>query len=281
MIREECRKCHNKTVEALINKQQPDARTAENFKKGVSFILDQNSKVSNPKLAALIHRFASLQMNNHNLYQVEKSRSNRLIYSQYQMWRHRVDLDRNSLHMAIKLAVIGNIIDYGAHSVPKDVISHIDILMNKAFKIDQSDELILAIKNAKSILYLGDNAGEVVFDKLLIRTMRHSKVTFAVRGKAVLNDVTLEDANQIGMSEVAILLSNGSDAPSTLLDECSDEFKEVYSNADLIISKGQGNFEGLMMDKDPRCYFLLIAKCKPIAEMLDVNEGDLVVMKHI
>jgi hypothetical protein len=142
-------------------------------------------------------------------------------------------------------------------------------------------ELKNEISKAKSVLYLGDNCGEIVFDKLFIETMKHQNITFVVRGAPVINDVTLEDANQVGMDNICRVISNGFDAPSTLIELCSDEFAAEYNNADLIISKGQGNFEGLMESTHPNIFFLLIAKCDPIAKLLGVNKNDMVVSKLI
>lgn len=143
--------------------------------------------------------------------------------------------------------------------------------------INMTEKLHSEIIKAERVLYLGDNCGEIVFDKLLIETINHPNITFAVRGKPVINDPTLEDAGQVGMDKVCKIISNGADAPSTLLELSSAEFVEEYQNADLIISKGQGNFEGLMEDSHPNIIFLLIAKCSPIADLLRVEKNDMVV----
>ena len=139
------------------------------------------------------------------------------------------------------------------------------------------EKLEKEIQKADSILYLGDNAGEIFFDRLFIETMNHPNVCFAVRGMPVINDVTLDDAAQVGMYQVCRVISNGFDAPSTLLEFCSTEFREVYANADLIISKGQGNFEGLMHENHPNTFFMLIAKCNTMANLLKVQKNGLLV----
>lgn len=102
-----------------------------------------------------------------------------------------------------------------------------------------------------------------------------------VREKPVINDVTLDDAQQVGMDGICTVITNGYDAPSTLLEYCSESFKEAYDEADLIISKGQGNFEGLLERKQPNLYFMLIAKCQPMSEKLGVSNGDMVVTNLI
>ncbi len=135
------------------------------------------------------------------------------------------------------------------------------------------------INGSEKILYLGDNAGEIVFDKLFIETMQHPDVTFVVRGKPVINDVTFEDVRQTRIDNVCKVISNGYDAPSTLLEFCSEEFLDKFNTADLVISKGQGNFEGLMYTTHPNVFFLLMAKCEPMAELLGVNKGEMIITK--
>jgi len=176
--------------------------------------------------------------------------------------------------------VIGNIIDYGAHSVSRDISAQIRGFLQHDLTIDMRAELKEALGRAESVLYLGDNCGEVVFDKLLIETLGHPNVTFAVRGKPVINDVTEEDAGYVGMDRVCRILSNGADAPSTLMDLSSDDFREAFYAADLVISKGQGNFEGLMESDHPNIFFLLIAKCAPIAELLGVEKNNMVIVRR-
>jgi hypothetical protein len=130
---------------------------------------------------------------------------------------------------------------------------------------------------AESVLYLGDNAGEMVFDKLFLETINHPHVYYAVKGSPVINDVTIEDAKRTEIDQVAQVIDNGYDAPSTLPEMSSAAFRNIYQKADLIISKGQGNFEGLMYRKDPRIFFLLIAKCQVIADYTGSRKGDILI----
>jgi len=133
------------------------------------------------------------------------------------------------------------------------------------------------VNEADSVLYLGDNAGEIVFDKLFIQTMNHKRIIYAVRGMPVINDATMEDAEYVGMKESARVISNGYDAPSTIVDKSSDEFKSYFYSASLIISKGQGNLEGLVHLNDKRIFFLLMVKCNVMAEYLRVEKDSFVV----
>jgi uncharacterized protein with ATP-grasp and redox domains len=276
----ECYQCHLKTVAQLIEKFNPDIEIADSLLKESKQLLTQGQDQSNPLLATQIHRLAKEKINVYSLYRDQKVHANKLLLAQYDYWKAFVNNSDNPLFTATKLAVAGNIIDYGAHTEPADITQKIKELVNHPFVIDETSVLFKHLSKAKSILYLGDNAGEIVFDKLLIETMNHPLVTFVVRGKPVINDVTFEDVGQTALDQCCYVISNGYDAPSTLLAYCSDEFKQAFNQADLIISKGQGNFEGLMNEKEKDIFFLLMAKCRPIADMLGVDVGSLLVKKN-
>jgi len=275
-----CLACHSKTVDLLIEKFKFQEDAAIGFSSEVNHLLTDFGHLPNPYLALLIHRLAKKKIQTEDLYEKEKNHANTILYSQYENWISFVKKSENTLYIASKLAVIGNIIDYGAHSAPDDIPAKIEELLSLGFALDDSQQMFADIKKAESVLYLGDNAGEIVFDKLFIEQLNHPNLTFAVRGKPIINDVTLKDAEQIGMQNVCKLVSNGHDAPSTLLDNCSKEFLKLYRNADVVISKGQGNFEGLLNEKRESLYFMLMAKCDIMAELLGVSKGDLIITKN-
>lgn len=211
-------------------------------------------------------------------YRPEKTESNREMLERYHEFKRMVEVSKNSFETALKLAIAGNIIDFGpGHDF--DIWETIEHVLTSNFAIDHSQQLQEAVKNAGSILYLGDNCGEVVLDKLFLETIDHPNVTFAVRDSAVLNDLTLKEATEVGIPEVATLITNGDDAPSTLLHRVSPEFKNIYDSAELIISKGMGNFEGLMDENDPRLFFLLMVKCPVIGEKIGAQKGEFVVKR--
>lgn len=134
-----------------------------------------------------------------------------------------------------------------------------------------------AIASANLILYLGDNAGEIVFDKLFIETINHPNLVYVVRGAPVINDATMEDAEYIGMSSITKVISNEYKAPSTIPYKSGKIFQGYFEEADLIISKGQGNLEGLLPLNDGRIFYLLMVKCFVIAEFLKVKKDSYVV----
>lgn len=278
-MRPECYFCHIRTIQKLTDKFNPDDETADLLIKTFHDLLHQNWDLSNPELATKVHRIAKSILKNHDLYASEKKETNKFLISDYHHWRNFIVESKDSFATAAKLAVVGNIIDYGAHSLEGNLKEQIHTFFKKSLKINHSEILRKELEKASSVLYLGDNAGEIFFDRLFIETLNHPNLTFVTRGAAVINDITIEDAKQMNIHKYAKVISNGYDAPSTLLNYCSEEFLKAYNKSDLIISKGQGNFEGLMNEKHENTYFMLIAKCKEIAKMLDVEKGNLVIKK--
>ncbi len=184
-----------------------------------------------------------------------------------------IEKSDNRLLTAIRIAIAGNVIDLGIDK-QFNIIQDLSLILNQKFAILDLQQFVQRLEGAKSILYLGDNAGESVFDRILIEELG-KKVTYVVREVPIINDVTYADAVSSGIHKVAEIISSGSTAPATLLQLCNEEFKERFNKADMIISKGQGNFEGLS-DSDRPIFFLLKAKCRIIANELGVKEDDII-----
>ncbi|MFX1598095.1 MAG: DUF89 domain-containing protein, partial [Promethearchaeota archaeon] len=153
-----------------------------------------------------------------------------------------------------------------------------DVVRSIAYEglcIDDSQELLERAKRGGRILYLTDNAGEIVFDKLLMKELKRFNVDIiaAVRGGAIVNDATYDDAVQVGLTEIIRVTTTGTDAVGPLRSEISASFQELLNSADFLISKGQGNFEALAGDSAYDRFFLLRVKCKVIADALNVQVG--------
>ncbi len=179
----------------------------------------------------------------------------------------------DSLLTAIRIAIAGNVIDLGINKT-FDLVADIKKILSQDFAEFDYTPFKSALAAAKNVLYIGDNAGESVFDKLLIERIK-VPVTYAVRSQPIINDVTMKEALASGLDEVAELIDSGSTAPGTILRFCTPEFLEIYRKADLVISKGQGNYEGLS-DEKRTIFFLLKAKCPVIARDMGVKEDDIV-----
>jgi len=270
-----CMVCHLNSFERLMNLKPLEYAARQHFFGTYNLTMGSGGGNSNPELYTILKREFCKITGTDDLYVDEKKQSNHAALELYKEWKPKVVDSTNPFNLALRLSIAGNIMDYGANA-DFNIHNTISKVVTNKFAIDHSEALELQISKAKNILYLGDNAGEIVFDKLFIETIHHSNLTFAVRGNPVLNDVTMEDAIAVGMDKVCKVISNGYDAPSTILDKCSAEFQEAYQNADLIISKGQGNFEGLYVQADPRIYFLLMVKCDVVGEMLGVEKGGII-----
>jgi len=184
-----------------------------------------------------------------------------------------VNRSDNRLFTAIKLSIAGNIIDFGINK-KFNLKTDVEEILKQDFAILHFNQFVTHLKKARSILYLGDNAGESVFDKILIKELQ-KPVTYVVREIPVINDVTLSDAIDSGLDEVAEIISSGSSAPATILPLCNGAFINKFNKADMIISKGQGNYEGLSSVQRP-VFFLLKAKCHIIAKEIGVQEDDII-----
>lgn len=179
----------------------------------------------------------------------------------------------NSLLTAIRIAIAGNVIDLGVNK-KFNLVEDVRKILKQDFAILDFKKFEKQLKIADSVLYLGDNAGESVFDKILIEEL-NKPVTYVVREIPVINDVTEEDAIASGIREVAEIISSGTTAPAVILSLCNNEFLERFYSSKMIISKGQGNYEGLSDVKQP-VFFLLKTKCSVIAKELSVEENDIV-----
>lgn len=276
----ECISCQIEGLQKRITKFQIAAEDQTQLASQIkSYILNIDyQKSSSPEITRNILNALSLVSEVADPYKMEKDDGNREILNRYAEFQQLVKTSVDSFDTALRLAVAGNIIDFGpTHKF--DVNGTIKTVLSHDFAIDHSQQLKAEIKKAKTILYLGDNCGEVILDKLFLETINHSNVYFAVRDKPVLNDVTKIEAFEVGINKVAKIVSNGDDAPSTLLHRVSPEFLDIYNSADLIISKGMGNFEGLMDETDPRLFFLLMIKCQVIGRILDTQKGEFVVKR--
>jgi uncharacterized protein with ATP-grasp and redox domains len=182
-------------------------------------------------------------------------------------------------YTAVRLSIAGNVIDMGVNrNLSEDQITEsIQGALSEPFHGD-IEEFRRAAFRAKSILYLADNAGEIVLDRLLIECLPPGRVTVAVRGGPILNDATLEDARISGLCDIVEVIDNGSSAPGIILQDCSPAFRERFAEADLIIAKGQGNFETLD-DIPANIFFLFKVKCQVIASAIGLDEGTQVLRK--
>ena len=184
-----------------------------------------------------------------------------------------VGTGEGALLRALKVAATGNLMD-SALLIDLDITACIEQELERQFARCDLGPLADDLADANTVLIIGDNAGEAVFDTVLAGLLaRDHEVVFAVRDAPIINDVTAREATAVGMDAVARVVSTGCRAPGTILDSCTDEFRALFESADVVISKGQGNFEALAGCGRP-VYFLLKAKCSKVARFLGVDLGD-------
>ena len=229
---------------------------------------------SPPAMAQKVHRMVKRVTGVADPYLEVKDRYNQLAMSLYPDLRQTVVGSSDPFETAVRLAIAGNIIDFGVNSTvdESDVEQTIANSLTDPLDMEALEDLKEAVAAADEILYLGDNAGEIVFDRLVVEQMPAEKVTFVVRGAPILNDTVMADAETVGLTDLVKVIDNGTDAPGTILEKCSKSFRRQFEKADLVMAKGQGNFETLS-ETDKNIFFLLRPKCAVLARHLDCPIG--------
>jgi uncharacterized protein with ATP-grasp and redox domains len=196
----------------------------------------------------------------------------------YPELKARVETSVDPFAAAVSLAIAGNVIDFGcrSHVTPADVRQAIEDALDHPLDSVTVADLRRRIESARLILYLADNAGEIVFDRLLLEQMPIERVTLVVRGDPVINDATREDAEAAGLNSLVRVTDNGSDVPGTILESCSRSFQTRFARSDLVIAKGQGNYETLG-ETHPQVVFLFKVKCPVVARDVGCDVGRLIV----
>ena len=233
---------------------------------------------SPPWMGQRIHRFLREATRNPDPYREVKERSNALALGLFPALKERVRTSADPFATAVYLAIAGNVIDFGCKSHVGDDVVHQAIEDALEHSVDDAalTGLRRAVDEARHILYLADNAGEIVFDRLLIEELPRERVVLVVRGGPAINDATREDAEKAGLGSLVTVMDNGSDVPGTILETCSSAFRDRFAQSDLIIAKGQGNYETLS-DEGPRVVFLFKAKCPVIARDVGCEVGQMIV----
>jgi len=246
----------------------------------VELINNIDARQTPPAIGQQIHRMIRQITGNADPYRQRKHGSNVLAMRLYPQLKERIKNSSQPLEMAVRLAIAGNVMDFGVYSSldDTDVTKAVENASVNGLDAACLDQFAQAVSAAREILYLGDNAGEIVLDRLLIEQIGPARVTAAVRGAPAINDATRADALAVGLQEIVEVIDNGSDAPGTILDDCSPEFTRRFSEADLILAKGQGNFETLS-DVPKNIYFLFKAKCIVVAEHAHVPLGTHVLIR--
>ncbi|OAA31583.1 hypothetical protein AT15_05780 [Kosmotoga arenicorallina S304] len=275
----ECIPCNINSLIRILKKANIDSKIQEELVKGYmeKLLKLETFEMTPVHMGREIRKLLLKSLGKVDLYKEIKDSSNELLLSLYDDLKVEVMKSPNPVETALRFSVAGNIIDFApGHEI--NLMKTLRDSTRTAFAIDHLEKLSKDLQNAKSLLLIGDNCGEAVLDKLLLEVIDVPVKYFAVRSTPVLNDITLREAKLIGMDKVATVIESGTDAPGTLLDRITPEFKEILYNSDVVIAKGQGNFESLS-EIDRGIYFLLMTKCDIVSSYVGVNKGSFVIIK--
>ncbi len=273
----ECYLCHLSQVLRVLAIQNVDSSEALRLtRESCRFLAEINFGRTPPEISADLYKWLAAQTGTDDPYFETKRQDIRRALALYSRLKNKVLEAPDRLRKALLFSLAGNIIDFGAGEVGEWPAEE-DFLETEELAIDHYELFSSDLKKATRIVFLGDNAGETVFDRLFIEQIG-CQVIYAVREGPIINDATIEEARLSGLEEVARVVSTGCQAPGAVLDQCSPEFIAILNQADLIISKGQGNYECLEQLTGP-FYFLLKAKCEVIARHLNVKQGSLVLAR--
>ncbi len=218
------------------------------MKEALKMALQFETYRNSPDMAMHIHHVIKEITGIEDAYFEVKQRDLKAAQEMYPVLIDFMNQQDNKIYWALKTAATGNNIDAA-------IVQNVDVKLcvqnelSKVFAISDLDLFCEQMENAKTVLIIGDNSGETVFDKVLIEHLKNKKIYYAVREAPILNDATKKEAIESGIHKVAEVISSGSRAPGTILEECNAHFLEIFEEADIIISKGQGNYEGLSESK--------------------------------
>ena len=244
---------------------------------------DNFNKDSQPnKIATEVNQYVKQKTKCEDAYFKQKEISNEIALSMLPDVNEILKMD-NSLETYVKLAIVGNILDFGAYNINTDFKGLIRDNLNKSLSINDIEEFEDFLKNNNKALYLVDNSGEIVFDRLLIeKIMEYGvEVIVGVKSSPIVNDACEREAIDAGLNELAEIVTLGCDSGGIVEEMFSDEFRKLFDESHFIISKGMANYEGLTeMDLAGKDVFsLLCSKCNPISKNLGTEIGSLVLKK--
>ena len=233
-----------------------------------------------PELGTNVHRIVKRVTGNIDPYKQLKEKYNYTALELYPKLKFIVENSEDPLLAATKVAIAGNVIDFGP-KVNINLEKEVEKVLDSELAINDIDQLKKSFLKSRKVLYLADNAGETVFDRILIEELlkRNVEVTYAVKEAPILNDATFRDAEIAGITHIAKVISIGTDCTGVVFEECSRDFLREFQNSNLVISKGQGNYESLNDAENKEIFFLLKIKCQIIAEDIGAKTSSIVLMR--
>jgi uncharacterized protein with ATP-grasp and redox domains len=242
----------------------------------------QNISLTNspPELSREVHGIIRKITRSKDPYEKVKEKSNKMARKDYLYLKKVVNESDDPLLMAIKLSIVGNVIDFGTTN-RFNVNDMIDNAINKDFDASSYLYFKRILEKSVTILYLADNSGEIFFDKILLEELvkKQKKITYVVKANPIINDALIEDAKYAGIDQIATIVEGDSEqklsSPGMLLSFASENFMKIFKSSDIVLSKGQGNYEGLS-NVDREVFFMLVVKCPLVARDINSELGKLI-----
>lgn len=232
-----------------------------------------------PEIASYVYAKMAELANKEDLYDKIKALSTQKALSYLPLLKEKIANATDPLYTATKIAVAGNVIDLAAE-VEFDLAEELEKIFSRDFAYDDFEQMAFALSSAQDIVILGDNVGEHIFDHLFISTLKElypdKRYSYFVRGKPIINDVTIKEAKEAGFEQLCTLVDSGVDTPGFAYSRATKEAQEIFDRADLIISKGMGNYESLTPSHRDNICFLLKVKCGVVANSLSKEIGDII-----
>lgn len=280
-ISRECIHCLARQAVEIAEEATRDAAMQEEIiKRALKELADMDFNETAPEIAFRMHQHAKKITGIDDPYAGLKERYNEIARELYdritaEKW---LDTAEDSLDMACRLAIAGNIIDFsvGLDIKQSDIVKSVEDSVRHDIFGTGTAALREAIERSDNIMYIADNSGEIIFDKFLLEKLPRSKVTYVVKGGPIVNDATMQDAISSGVADLIRVIDNGHSAQGTILKACSDKFRSEFNKADLIISKGQANYETLSHIKGKKIFYLMRAKCSAVASDIGCKPMDYV-----
>ena len=280
-ISRECISCLARQAVEIAEEATSDATMQEQIiKRSLKELGEMDFNETAPEIAFRMHQHAKNITGINDPYARLKNQYNEIaeeIFNRIieEKWLDKAD---DSFDMACRLAIAGNIIDFsvGLKLEKEDIVKSVEDSIKHDIFGTGTRALKEAVEKAKNIMYIADNSGEIIFDKFLLQSLPLNKVTYVVKGGPIVNDATMQDAISTGVVDLVKVIDTGHAAQGTILKDCSSKFRSKFDKADLIISKGQANFETLSDIKDKAIFYLLRAKCSSVASAVGCKQMDYV-----
>lgn len=284
-MKKECFECNKNTVEKLSKIIDIDGYDKDYLNRYIdNYLSHVDMNRTNPDVMGDIYKYIRQYLHIHDPYLDIKNNYNTYVLNMYDEIINYINSSSHPFMIALHCAIKGNLIDFGAkHEFSYDMLKKL-LFKELKLTIDDSLKLYHSLKQSESLLYLCDNCGEIILDLIFIKYIHqyfpHVKITLALRGEPIINDVCIDDLQYLKIDDYIDVVSNTLNTPGFIYDRADQYMKELFDHSDVVISKGQGNFEGLAGIDKENLYYLFMAKCDIVSDMLGVETMSIVCKKN-